>query len=90
MSVIKHDVFEIARENISAGKSIKNEGQAVTCNLEDIRRGRFLCAWATGCVLKDYKNIEMPNQYNIKAKSIGKPRNSMEEYLSEFEYKVSG
>ncbi len=87
ISRTKQDIFELAKNNIRIGKSIKNEGLANICNIEEIIAGRYLCAWATGCALADYKNTNIPNPYNILAISIGQPKNSMKEYLSEFKYK---
>ena len=88
ISIIKQDIFELAKENISVGRSIKNEGRAIISNIDDLRKGRFLCAWATGTVLGEYKNIQIPNPYDIRAKSIGMLGNSIEEYLSESNYKA--
>lgn len=88
ISKIKQDIFELARRNVNEGKSIKNEGIAVICSLEDLKEGRILCAWAAPCVLSDYKKVAIPNPHNVKIKLIGKPRNSMFDYISEFEYRV--
>lgn len=86
ISKIKQDIFELARKNINDGKSIKNEGLAVICSLEDLEEGRTLCAWAAPCFLSDYRAVAIPNPYNVKIKSIGKPRNSILDYIDEFEY----
>lgn len=88
ISKIKQEIFELARRNLNEGKSIKNEGLAAICTFEDLKEGRLLCAWASPCILSDYKNIVIPNPYNVKVKSIGEPRNSMLDYTNEFEYKI--
>ena len=86
ISKIKQDVFELVRKNIDKGKSIKNEGLAVICNIKDLIKGKYLCAWAAGCILSDYKNIDIPNSYGIRIECIGKPRSSYRDYIGEFEY----
>jgi len=88
ISKIKQDVFELARKNINDGKSIKNEGLAAICSLEELKKGGTLCAWAAPCVLSDYKNSMIPNPYNVKINGIGKPRDSMHDYTREFEYSI--
>ncbi len=88
ISKIAQDVFELARENLKESRSIKNEGSAVICTFKELKQGRLLCAWATPFILSDYKNVEIPNNYNVKAKSIGKPRNSILEYAREFDYRL--
>ncbi len=88
VSKIKQNIFELVRRNLNEDKNIKNEGFATICNLKDIREGRILCAWAVPCILSDYKNVVIPNPYNVKIKHIGKPRNSILDYTNEFEYKI--
>ncbi len=88
ISKIKQDIFELARKNIKEGKSIKNEGFAAIYSIEDLVEGKLLCAWAAPCILSDYKHVKIPNPYNVKIKSIGKPRNSILDYINEFGYRV--
>lgn len=88
ISVIRQNIFELARKNLAEGKSIKNEGLAVICSIEDIIKGRFFGAWATPCILADYKNVILPNPFGAEAKPIGKPKSSMLGYINEFKHKI--
>jgi|SRR3989338_3215779 len=80
-------VFEIIRENLNFGKSIKNEGFPRIININKLKKGNPLTAAATGLIIGYFLKTHLPNPELIVFAPLGKPRDSFSEYLIEFEYK---
>jgi hypothetical protein len=84
---IDRKIFDIAKKNIDNGKRLTTEGRIGVFNLEQlIKGGKFSTAHLTAPILGDYFNVNMPYPEEIKFISLSLPRDSFEEYLSDFNY----
>tara|TARA_Y100000310_G_scaffold344821_1_gene459766 strand:- start:6913 stop:7602 length:690 start_codon:yes stop_codon:yes gene_type:complete len=88
-ATIPQEVLECARRNIDADKAIRNEGLSTVATLQELVTGKVLAATATAPIMQVYLGQELPNPENATARIIGKPRQSLRDYLPEYTYKVS-
>lgn len=86
ISEINKDLMNLIQKNLDVGKSLVSEGTLTINPLNDIVSGKELTAWATGHILGDYFNKEIPNPEKVIVRELGVPRKSMEDYFSEFDY----
>ncbi len=87
LSSVNNDLFGEIKTYIREGKAIKQEGQTCIRNIEQLVKGKTLCAAGTGLIMNDYLGVNIPNPDNAKLEYLGKPRNFMQDYLLDFEYK---
>lgn len=86
---LDQEIFEFVRHCLQTGKEIKNEGGLVIQRLENLKNGAIRSASATGLILEDYLRhfqVSLSTPKGVVATCLGTPRNSLEEYFSDFEY----
>ena len=86
---LDEDIFECVRRNLKEGRRLRSEGGSVLKHIDELTTGRIPPASATGIIMKDYLNLRhlnMPNPEKISALPIGSPRETLNDYLSDFEY----
>ncbi|MEK6933971.1 MAG: hypothetical protein AABW75_03785 [Nanoarchaeota archaeon] len=87
LSSVNNDLFGEIKTYLREGKAIKQEGQTCIRNIEQLIKEEPLCAAGTGLIMNDYLGVNIPNPDNAKLEYLGKPRNFMQDYLLDFEYK---
>jgi hypothetical protein len=79
-------VMNCFRQNIKEGKSLVSEGFLKITSLSDIESGNILTAWATGFVIEDFFNTNIPNPEGVSSQKLTSPKSSMEDYFKEYDY----
>jgi hypothetical protein len=86
-SNINKKIFDIAKKNIDEGKKLTTEGRMGIFNLEKlIKGGKFSTAHLTAPILREYFKVDMPYPEEIKFTGLSLPKESFEEYFSDFTY----
>jgi hypothetical protein len=86
LSEIPSEVLTMAGSDLEKGLTLVNEGSIHLANLEELKKGFPLLAWATAPILMDYTGANLPNLINATAERVGSPRKSFEDYFKDFEY----
>lgn len=87
---LDQEIFEQVRNHLKEGKKVKTEGSSVIKSLKDLGREEIQFASATGPIMKDY--LDRPDvkvsagSQGMVVTPLGMPRDSLEEYFSDFEY----
>ena len=85
-ATLSNDLFECARDHLANGKAIKSEGFATIVSIDDLVSGKILSAGGSPVILADYLQKDIPNPYGLISEVLGKPRTSLADYESEFQY----
>jgi hypothetical protein len=86
LSELPSELFELAGGDLEKGLTLVNEGSIHLANLEELKKGFPLLAWATAPILMDYTGANLPNLINATAERVGSPRKSFEDYFNDFQY----
>jgi hypothetical protein len=81
-------VMECVKDNISAGKSLTNEGFLAVKTLADLVKGNPLCQGLTGLIIGNSEGVYLPWCFTdmFTFAPIGKPRESYSAYLDSFQF----
>lgn len=88
---LDRETVECVRGHLAAGRRLRNEGGSVLTHIDELSHGRTLPASATGLILAAYvrhRRLNMPNPEGISARPVGVPRETLRDYLCDFEYEV--
>ena len=88
-SLIDQETMACAERNVREGKRLVTEGLSGVFTLDQLvnsEKGKHSTAHATAPILNEYFGIEIPFPTELKAETIGTPRDSYEAYLADFEY----
>ncbi len=85
---LSEKVMACFRKNILEGKSLVSEGFLKITSLSELKSGEVLTAWATGFILEDFFNVNIPNPENVISQKLGAPRKSMNDYFKEYDYLI--
>ncbi|HPD81649.1 MAG TPA: hypothetical protein PK357_00945 [Candidatus Pacearchaeota archaeon] len=83
---LSKEIMDCFYENLSKKKSLVSEGFLKITPLSDISSGKVLTAWATGVVIEDFFNINVPNPEKIFFQKLTVPKSSMRDYFKEYNY----
>ena len=87
LSRINRGLFNDIKMELKSGKQIVNEGNAVVATPEELASGKVRGSWGYSTIVGDILGIKVPEYGFVRATSLGTvPRNSFEEYKSDFLY----
>jgi hypothetical protein len=81
-------VIECVKDNLSAGKSLTNEGFLTTKTLDELTEGSLLCQGLTGMIIGNSEGVFLPYCQidRFLVAPIGKPRESYSAYLDSYDF----
>lgn len=89
-SEVPKEAIEIVESNLRKCRRLSSEGLTGVFTLEELAKdqvkGGLSTAHGTALVLNDYFDTKIPYPEQLKAESLGTPRNSFGAYLFDFEY----
>lgn len=88
ISKIPLEVIDCVKKNLKENKSLISEGFLRITNLEELKSGKVLAAWATGKIIEDYFKIKVLDPEGLDVKVLGAPKNSLKEYFEDYDYGI--
>ncbi len=80
VSTVPNDFMDVLEDHLRNGRSIRNEGDTVIVNIDDLLSGKILFAWGSGKMVEHYLGKNIPNPNGVRITPIGLPRDSFKEY----------
>jgi hypothetical protein len=86
-SIVPRDLIDNATEVLKSGKRLTSEGDGGNViSLDEILSGKRYLPWSNPFMMKYFWGKKVPYTREGEAEPIGMPRNSLSDYLPDFEY----
>lgn len=87
-TLLDRKVIECIKDNLSAGKSLTNEGLLAVKTLAELVQGNPLCQGLTGMIIGNVEGVYLPWCFTDRftLAPMGRPRKSYSDYLDSFQF----